>query len=121
MNQINTPNGEVYDDPGRKITLDHGYILYRYGPGRTCEIVDIEVESAHRGKGVGRKLLERLFKEIDGKADSVYAVTRMDNEVAQEFYEHTLFRVVGVLRRFYSTQKYGADAIMYGRLRKGPV
>ncbi len=104
--------------------IDHGTgrLVYRIAPGATCEIVDIEVDSADRGKGVGRKLLEDLFRRLaalppgkEGKVDTVYAITRMDNEIAQEFYEHCKFRVVGVLRRFYTVHRAGADAVMYGR------
>lgn len=110
------------------IVYQHGKLVYRIAPGATCEIVDIEVESEYRGLGIGRKLLEMLFRTLhdrapgpDGKVETVYAITRHDNEIAQEFYEATKFRVVGVLRRFYSPHRAGVDAIMYGRKIEGVV
>lgn len=110
------------------ISTPCGRLVYRIAPGATCEIVDIEVDSEHRGKGVGRDLIQQLFKRLeelpptkDGKIDTVYAITRMDNEIAQEFYEHCKFRVVGVLRRFYCRHRAGADAVMYGRRIEGVV
>lgn len=109
-----------HDSTYQVVKVPHGFIEFRYAPGRTCEIVNIEVESDHRGKGIGRKLLEELFKKMKGRADRVYAITRTENEAAQLFYEACLFRVTGVLRRFYG-ENDGADAIMYGRGREGPV
>lgn len=112
----------IGDDPGRRVDLGpHAYIEYRLAPGGTCEIVNIEVESSHRRMGYGRRLLECLFQELrdTGRAKRVYAITRSTNEVAIQFYERTLFEVVGVLRRFYGEML--VDAIMFGRSVEGPV
>jgi ribosomal protein S18 acetylase RimI-like enzyme len=108
------------DDTGRYVRVEHGYIEYRYTPGNGCEIVNIEVQTGHRREGVGRKLLEKLFREIDGKADRVYAITRADNEIAQQFYESTGFNVASPLRRFYSDERH-VDAVLYVRSIRGPV
>lgn len=104
------------------ITLEGGFIEYREAPGEVVEIVNIEVTV--RRKGWGRKLLEALFAEIgryrpNGKP--VYAITRADNIIAQEFYEGTRFRVAGVLRRFYDTNEKRIDAVVYSRISTGPV
>lgn len=109
------------DDPGRAVRLDHGTLEYRYGPGRTVEIVNIEVDGQHRREGIGRKLVEGLIAEVKGKADMVYAVTRATNEVAHAFYESLQFRVVGVLRRFYAAEDKRIDAVMFGRSVRGPI
>ena len=110
------------DDPERKVELPYGYIEFRYAPGNTCEIVNIEVEGEHRGQGIGRRLIEMLFEEVV-KMDvhNVYAITRTDNLIAQQFYEKLRFEVTGVLRRFYRSDGRCVDAIMYGRSPKGPV
>jgi ribosomal protein S18 acetylase RimI-like enzyme len=108
------------DDAERYVRLPEGYIEYRYAPGGTCEIVNIEVQAERRGQGVGRRLLGMLFAEVKGKAGHVYAITRADNLIAHEFYEHTRFYVVGVLRRFYGDDKT-VDAVMFGRKAGGPV
>ena len=103
-----------------RLNVEHGFIEYRVAPGRTCEIVDIAVEAERRGRGHGRKLVEAVFAAVAGRVDLVYAITRADNRIAQEFYEHLLFRVIGVLREFYS--ECGAvDAVVYGRSPRGPI
>lgn len=112
----------IGDDTCRRIDLGiHAYVEYRLAPGSTCEIVNIEVAAHARGQGYGRRLLEELFRTLknNGWAKRVYAITRTNNEVAIQFYEHTCFEVVGVLRRFYGEK--GVDAIMFGREVEGPV
>ena len=111
------------DDTERYIGHDHGYIEYRFAPGGTCEIVNIEVENGHRREGVGRLLVTELLSACreDKKASLIYAITRADNLIAQEFYEGCNFRVVGALRRFYSSSEKKVDAIMYGRSVEGPI
>lgn len=111
----------IGDDPGRRIDVQGGYVEYRYAPGQTCEIVNIEVGNAVRRTGVGRRLLQKLFEEVQGKASLVYAITSAVNEIAMDFYEGCGFRVVAVLRRFYDPHERGVDAIMYGRTPEGPV
>lgn len=102
-------------------------LVWRYGSGNTVEILDIDVDNECRRQGWGRKLLEHLFNSLSGDIRLVYAITRSTNETAQEFYEATRFRVIAPLRRFYNEpgeegeRVYGIDAIMYGRLPKGPV
>lgn len=88
-------------------------------PDGGVEILDIAVNSERR-RGRGRKLLESLFKQLAPET-RVFAITRIDNEIAQQFYEKCCFEVVGVLRRFYSSAHRCADAIMYGRKAGGPV
>lgn len=109
----------IGDHPGRMVALEWGFIEYRFAPGATCEIVNIEVHPEHRMQGIGRKLLEMLFKEISGKARRVYAITRGDNEMAQIFWEKCLFTGCP-LRRFYGGET-GVDAILYVRSKDGPV
>lgn len=107
------------DDTGRYVRLEHGYIEYRYAPANGCEIVNLEVENGHRRQGVGRRLLEMLLEEVRGKAERVYAITRSDNEVAQQWYERMGFMGCP-LRRFYG-EFTKVDAILYVRSVKGPV
>lgn len=85
----------------------------------TCEIVDIEVANARRRQGVGHSMVNLLIDEMMPKESKLlWAITRSTNKIAQEFYEHMHFRVVGVLRNFYKDEASptdGVDAIMYGR------
>lgn len=83
--------GELGDETGRFIIHDHGWLEYRYGPGSTCEIVNIEVDEVERGKGKGRALLEALYQHLKGKAKRLYVFTRTTNRPAHEFYERVGF------------------------------
>ncbi len=100
------------------------FLDYRVGSGDTVEIFDIVVNSERR-KGRGRELIEQLFMVINsdsrGIGKQVWAITRADNLIAQQFYEALQFHVSGVLRRFYSSEKRVVDAILYCRHSKGPV
>lgn len=93
-------------------------LWWRVGSGNTIEIVDIEVMSERR-KGVGRKLVETLLNQLDPDT-RVYAITRVDNEIAMQFYEALQFRTVNILRRFYADEKC-VDALMFCRKAGGPV
>lgn len=64
-------------------------------------------------------MVETLLRRLP--ADTVvFAITRADNEVAQQFYEALQFITVNPLRRFYGASK-GVDAFMYLRKAGGPV
>jgi ribosomal protein S18 acetylase RimI-like enzyme len=105
-----------------RIQTSYGHLDWRVNPGGVCEIVDIEVKAEFRGRGFGRRLLETLFAKPEVRAcQTVYAITRVDNLVAQQFYEKCMFEVTGILRRFYSREERVVDAVMYGRSPRGPV
>lgn len=103
-----------------RITLDdpRDFLDYRDGSGGTIEIFDVQVGSERR-VGKGRRLLELLFARL-GPETRVYAITRADNEIAQQWYEACQFTLVNVLRRFYSG-KPGVDAILFMRKAGGVV
>lgn len=97
------------------------YLLYRQGSGTTVEILDIVVGSERR-KGVGRNLINQLLGLLPVEVKLVFAITRSDNFIAQQFYESLHFRVVGVLRNFYQDTPgvlNQVDAVMYGLDRSG--
>jgi len=105
MRDIPTPGGS-----------DH--LLWRTGSGGTVEIYDIAVMSERR-KGVGRGMVAELLRSLP-PTTIVFAITRADNEIAQQFYEALGFRTVNVLRRFYGADK-GVDALMYLRKAGEPI
>lgn len=107
------------DDTGRYVRHEHGYIEWRYAPGGTVEIVNLEVDNGHRREGVGRRLIAELCGQLES-ATRIYAITRADNETAQQFYENLGFKTVNPLRRFYGIER-GIDAMMYVRKAGGPV
>lgn len=106
------------------ISSTDAYLIYSDGGGGTYQINDIYVDSKIRGKGYGRKLLEKLFYAI-GTRTKVWAITRAENYIAQQFYERCLFRNVIPLRDFYSNKDENhndtIDAVMYSRYSDGPV
>ena len=106
-----------------RITLNddaRDFLDYREGSGGTVEIFDIAVGSDRR-KGKGRALVSALCAMQRNKNILVWAITRIENRVAQEFYTKLRFHVIGVLYEFYDTGCGRVDAIMYGRKAGGPV
>lgn len=92
---------------------DKGYLLWREGSGKTVEIYNIVVETDRR-TGIGRCLFGMLLKQVHKDYKLIYAITRAENFIAQEFYEALKFRVVAPLRHFYQDGERTVDAIMYG-------
>lgn len=88
--------------------------------GPSVEVYDIAVGPAGRRRGTGRRLMRSLVELVAGWEPRaprlVFAVTRANNEIAQQFYEALHFRVVGVLRQFYQDEhpRHGVDAVVYG-------
>lgn len=93
------------------------YLIWREGSGGTVEIYDLHVSGEHRREGRGRVLVDLLLDRYKPKdCHLVFAITRQENFVAQQFYESMRFRVVAVLRDFYrSDDGKRSVAIMYGR------
>ena len=102
-----------------RIELEGGkaWLLWRKGSGPTVEIYDIHVDGEVRRKGLGSEMVRLLIKKLPEGVNTVWAITRTSNEVAQLFYERNRFYVSGVLRRFYLDEsRAGADAIVYTRV-----
>ena len=86
-----------------RIVLDEDgldFLDWRPGSGRSVEIFDIVVNSERR-KGHGRKLVEKLLQAIEPRTSLIFAVTRISNEVAAQFYAAVGFRILGRLHNFY--------------------
>lgn len=102
----------------QKIVIPEGFLEWEARADGTVEIRDVHVESEHRRTGLGRKMLETLFKRLRPET-RVWAITGAGNLNAQQFYEGCLFRDVSPLRRFYGSERL--DALMYVRSAGGPV
>ena len=100
------------------------YLVARRSSGGTWEILDIEVATERR-KRIGHSLVEALLRWLPVDCPTVYVITRIDNEVAQQFYEKLQFDCCAVLRRFYRDSPFprhaSADAVMYARFPRGPI
>lgn len=90
------------------------YLMWRKGSGNTVEIYDIAVYSERRN-GNGRLLVNYLIDHLPPGTRTLWAITKADNFIAQQFYESLNFRVIGTLRSFYQDSGNTVDAIMYGR------
>ena len=101
----------------QRITLldPNDYLDWQKGSGRSVEIYDIAVNS-ERGIGNGRRLVERLKREMPKDTALIFAITRISNTIAQQFYESLGFRIVGRLHNFYREEKSTnfESALMYG-------
>lgn len=92
------------------------YVEWRQGSGNTVEIFDIVVGSERR-KGRGRKMIEKLVNKIHAAEEPetmVFAITRIGNIIAHQFYEACGFRIVGRLHNFYRDENGYESALMYG-------
>lgn len=96
-----------------RIVLDgdeRDFLVWREASGGTVEIFDIAVGSERR-VGNGRRMVEMLLETLAGKVHLVWAITRMSNEIAKEFYAGLGFRIIAVLGRFYVEE----DAVLFGK------
>ncbi len=65
------------------------------------EIDNIEVNAAHRGKGIGTKLMSYLISlAIENRVLNITLEVRMSNETAKNLYKKFGFREVAI-RKFY--------------------
>ena len=86
--------------------IDHG--------GEVADIMTVAVAPAHRGQGLGDRLVEELLARAAGRgAGSVMLEVRADNTPARGLYARHGFREVSVRRRYY--QPDDVDAIVMRR------
>lgn len=89
-------------------------LVWRPGQGRTVEIFDIVVNSERR-RGRGREMVESLKQCVPPSTALIYAITRLSNTIAHEFYESLGFRIVGRLHNFYRESGDETEhAMVYG-------
>lgn len=99
--------------------VPESYLDFRPGSGNSMEIYDIVVASPYRRQGYGRKLVDALIKKCEVLGiNRIYAITRAENRIAQEFYEELNFRP-SPLYNFYGVRTESGDrtidAVMYIR------
>ncbi|QKT06671.1 ribosomal protein S18-alanine N-acetyltransferase [Gordonia sp. X0973] len=73
-----------------------------------CEIHTIAVGLAHRGRGLGRDLLDAMLAVADARDAPVFLEVRVDNDPAIGLYESAGFIRSGIRKGYY--QPSGADA-----------
>jgi ribosomal protein S18 acetylase RimI-like enzyme len=105
-----------------RIELNGGqdFLEWRRGSGNTIEIYDIVVNSERR-TGKGRLMLSMLLRAVRPQDATVFAITRTENKIAQDFYLACGFHVTGALYEFYDAGCGRVDALMFGRKAAGRV
>ncbi|WP_309085059.1 GNAT family N-acetyltransferase [Chelativorans sp.] len=96
------PRGLVAVVDERAVGLVH-YIFYRtcWAVGNNCYLQDLYADPELRGKGVGRALIEAVYREADkAGAANVYWLTQEFNQTARQLYDR-----VGKLTPFIKYQR----------------
>lgn len=92
-----------------------GYICF-WDIAAEVEIHNVATKPALRGKGVGRALMDYLFRYIDFHGiDSAFLEVRSGNTTAIKLYEKFAFHSVDRRRNYYSD---GEDALLMAWRRK---
>jgi len=97
-------NGLIAEVAGRPVGLTH-YLFHRHGwkIENVCYLQDLYADPEVRGSGVGRALIEAVYKAADqAGAPTVYWLTQDFNAEARKLYDR-----IGVLSPFI---KYGRPA-----------
>ncbi len=82
-----------------------------------CEIHTIAVALTHRGRGIGRLLLDAMLGVAERRDAPVYLEVRVDNDSAISLYESAGFVKAGIRKGYY--QPSGADA--FTMIRPAPT
>ncbi len=87
-----------------------GYIGAYTVLGET-DILTVAVDPAARRQGIGRLLLETLFRALSGKSNAIYLEVRESNAPARALYASLGFVEVGRRRGYY--KRPTEDAVLY--------
>lgn len=94
---------ETFPRTGTRITRPSGagraFLEWEMRTGGTLEIKDIVVDG--RRKGTGRALVRELVTSMGPVPLTVYAVTRLSNEIARAFWAAVGFREAARIEHFY--------------------
>jgi ribosomal-protein-alanine N-acetyltransferase len=74
------------------------YLVYRL----EGHIISIAVDSRHRRRGIGTRLIREAI--VNSTGDFIWAEVRKSNTGAQAFYEKLGFRKQGIIPRYYWTE-----------------
>ena len=86
-----------------------------------AHILNVCVAPEWQGKGLGRRLLERLLRiAVQHHADTAYLEVRVSNQSARNLYESSGFGEIGVRRDYYPAHPAREDAAVYARVLNLP-
>lgn len=115
---------KVFIDPTTVFFVAHdnsnqiiGYALFNKLTKTQAELLANTVIPEHRGKGLGKKLLELRLERIDADRDIQETIlqTRIDNYLIIELYKKYGFEPIKVLKGYYNEN---VDALEMVRKRK---
>lgn len=79
-----------------------------------AEILNIATHPKHQGKGIGKKLLDSLMKQLKNEHfERIYLEVRTSNQRAIDLYESLGFNQIGERPNYYPTKKGREDALLY--------
>lgn len=88
------------------------YAILSTGAGE-AHILNISVDPATQGLGIGRKIMEYLIEIAAKKAQTLFLEVRPSNKKAQALYESLGFNEIGIRKGYYPAENNSReDAIM---------
>jgi ribosomal-protein-alanine N-acetyltransferase len=88
-----------------------GYCIASIAVGE-AHVLNLCVDPAEQGQGIGRKLLENLIESARGRAETVFLEVRPSNTVAIALYENMGFNEIGIRKGYYPAENGREDALM---------
>jgi ribosomal-protein-alanine N-acetyltransferase len=88
-----------------------GYSLLSVAVGE-AHILNVSVDPAEQGQGIGRKMMENAINYARGRAETVFLEVRPSNTAAIALYEDLGFNEIGIRKGYYPAENGREDAIM---------
>jgi ribosomal-protein-alanine N-acetyltransferase len=88
-----------------------GYSLLSLAVGE-AHILNVSVDPAEQGQGIGRKMMENAIDYARGRAETVFLEVRPSNTAAIALYEDLGFNEIGIRKGYYPAENGREDAIM---------
>lgn len=88
-----------------------GYCIASIAVGE-AHVLNLCVDPAEQGQGIGRKLLEHLIEAARGRAETVFLEVRPSNKNAVALYENMGFNGIGIRKGYYPAENGREDALM---------
>lgn len=88
-----------------------GYSLVAIAVGE-AHILNISVDPAEQGQGIGRMMLKNLIETARGRAETMFLEVRPTNTTAIALYQDMGFNEIGIRKDYYPAETGREDALM---------